>query len=155
TDTEGQPTTRPTATEPSSGSTQQTTAETGPAYDWAMSLPRGREAAAAWVANGRVHIGTGWIDIPDLDFGLVGTTPDGLLLNTSVKGVPQSQTLAIARPRGGLRYLPERSGPHQALENLLSPDGTEVAYRSGVLDTSTGDLIAPYPAMAVEMEAWT
>jgi hypothetical protein len=124
-------------------------------YEWAQSLPRGANARAAWEHDDELHLGPGHVlGFSDVRVGLIARTEDGFLVNMGPpKGVFGGRLVVIS-PTGQIRYVPSYDG-HEALENAVSPDGSEIAYRTGVIDVATGNLVSSYPSNARELIAWT
>jgi hypothetical protein len=124
-------------------------------YEWAMLLPRGADARAAWQNDSDLHLGPGHVlSFSDVRVGLIARGEQGFLANISPPRGLSPGRLAVISETGPIRYLPSYDG-HQALENAVSPDGSEIAYATGVIDVDTGDLVASYPDNAREMIAWT
>lgn len=133
-------------------------------YAWAEQLPRGDDAAVAFVVDSRTIIAGGdHLELPKgTQVELEGTLPDGWLVQhgtTDEHGNWVDIRTGVLTEDGSFRafeFDAQKGDRGYAVRGLVaSPDGDEVAYDGQVVDVATGKAVAPIPGKPLVLSAWT
>ena len=123
-------------------------------FDWAMSLPRGADVRATFVLpDNTLYSGATTFSLPANYGGVLAKVPSGWLVAMS-NSQSKPGRFGLLSPQGEFRAFPDY-GTGWARERVVSPDGTEVASETSVIEIENGRQVSRLPANASILESWT
>ena len=117
------------------------------AFEWAQGLPKGEPVGTPFLVGTTLTEGEKTIPLRADDAGLIGGVDGGtLVLLEEDRPTGFTSRLTVVASDGSQTILPQR--PYATQDEVISPDGTMVAYSSKVYDLNTQSFVADLPANA-------